>query len=173
MEPGRDDEDPVVAIDYGFLKLDGTVDLDGDGDDEVALEAFFCTLNWKRKKYEPMAFFWFGTRYRNDNTKVRHSFFGKAAVHVVTGGSWLGLERMDHRGVLEWDGGALGRKTGMKHREFESQIMKKRHLCSQSLCSTGSFCTKVVWRREGERATGSRSAWSGRTGHEDTVLHCP
>ena len=32
-EPGREDEDPVVAMDYVYLKLDGT---DDDDDDEVA-----------------------------------------------------------------------------------------------------------------------------------------
>ena len=31
-EPGREDEDPLVAIDYGYLKLDGTED---DDDDET------------------------------------------------------------------------------------------------------------------------------------------
>ena len=31
-EPGREDEDPLVAIDYGFLKLDGTEDDDDDDD---------------------------------------------------------------------------------------------------------------------------------------------
>ena len=35
-EPGREDEDPLVAIDYGYLKLDGTEDDDDDEDDEVA-----------------------------------------------------------------------------------------------------------------------------------------
>ena len=33
-EPGREDEDPLVAIDYGYLKLDGTED-DDDDDDET------------------------------------------------------------------------------------------------------------------------------------------
>ena len=32
--PGREDEDPLVAIDCGFLKLDGTED-DEDDDDET------------------------------------------------------------------------------------------------------------------------------------------
>ena len=30
-EPGREDEDPLVVIDYGYLKLDGTED-----DDDVS-----------------------------------------------------------------------------------------------------------------------------------------
>ena len=34
-EPGRKDEDPLVAINYGFLKLDGTEDDDDDDDDET------------------------------------------------------------------------------------------------------------------------------------------
>ena len=33
-EPGREDEDPLVAIDDGYLKLDGTED-DDDDDDEM------------------------------------------------------------------------------------------------------------------------------------------
>ena len=32
-EPGREDEDPLVAFDYGYLKLDGTVDNDDDDDE--------------------------------------------------------------------------------------------------------------------------------------------
>ena len=35
-EPGREDEDPLVAIDNDYLKLDGTEDDDDDEDDEVA-----------------------------------------------------------------------------------------------------------------------------------------
>ena len=35
-EPGREDEDPLVAIDYGYLKLDGREDDDGDEDDGEA-----------------------------------------------------------------------------------------------------------------------------------------
>ena len=35
-DPGREDEDPLVANDYGYLKLDGTEDDDDDEDDEVA-----------------------------------------------------------------------------------------------------------------------------------------
>ena len=35
-ESAREDEDPLVAIGYGFLKLDGTKDDDDDEDDEVA-----------------------------------------------------------------------------------------------------------------------------------------
>ena len=33
-ELGREDEDPLVAIDYCFLKLDGTADDDDDDDDD-------------------------------------------------------------------------------------------------------------------------------------------
>ena len=33
-EPGREDEDPLVAFDYGYSKLDGTED-DDDDDDET------------------------------------------------------------------------------------------------------------------------------------------
>ena len=33
-EPGREDEDPLVAIHYGYLKLDGTRDDDDDDDDD-------------------------------------------------------------------------------------------------------------------------------------------
>ena len=33
-EPGREDEDPLVAIDYGHLKFDGTADDDDDDDDD-------------------------------------------------------------------------------------------------------------------------------------------
>ena len=33
-EPGREDEDPLVAIDYGYWKLDGTED-DDDDDEET------------------------------------------------------------------------------------------------------------------------------------------
>ena len=32
-EPGRLDEDPLVAIDFGYLKLDGTEDDADDGDE--------------------------------------------------------------------------------------------------------------------------------------------
>ena len=35
-ELGREDEDPLVAIVYGYLKLDGTEDDDDDEDDVVA-----------------------------------------------------------------------------------------------------------------------------------------
>ena len=35
-EPGREDEDPLFAIDSGCLKLDGTEDDDVEDDDEVA-----------------------------------------------------------------------------------------------------------------------------------------
>ena len=35
-EPAREDEDPRVAMDYGYLKLDGTEDGDGGENDEVA-----------------------------------------------------------------------------------------------------------------------------------------
>ena len=35
-EPGREDEDALVAIDCGDLKFDGTEDDDDDDDDEVA-----------------------------------------------------------------------------------------------------------------------------------------
>ena len=35
-DPGREDEDPLVAVDYGYLKLDDTEDNDNDEDDEVA-----------------------------------------------------------------------------------------------------------------------------------------
>ena len=35
-EPGRENEDPFVAMEYGYLKLDGTEDDDDDEDDEVA-----------------------------------------------------------------------------------------------------------------------------------------
>ena len=35
-EPGREDEDPLVAIEYGSLKLDGTEDDDDDEHDVVA-----------------------------------------------------------------------------------------------------------------------------------------
>ena len=34
-ESVRKDEDPLVAINYGFLKLDGTEDNDDDDDDET------------------------------------------------------------------------------------------------------------------------------------------
>ena len=34
-ESGREDEDPLVAIDYGYLKLDGTEDDDDVDDDET------------------------------------------------------------------------------------------------------------------------------------------
>ena len=34
--PGREDEGLLVAIDYGYLKLDGTEDGDDGEDDEVA-----------------------------------------------------------------------------------------------------------------------------------------
>ena len=34
-EPGREDEDPLVAIDCGYLKRDGTEDDDDDDDDET------------------------------------------------------------------------------------------------------------------------------------------
>ena len=36
LEPRREDEDRLVAIDYGFFKLDGTEDDDDDEDDEAA-----------------------------------------------------------------------------------------------------------------------------------------
>ena len=35
LELGREDEDPLVAIDYGYLKLDETEHDDDDEDDEV------------------------------------------------------------------------------------------------------------------------------------------
>ena len=34
LEPGREDEDPLLAIDYGYLKLDGAED-DDDDDHEM------------------------------------------------------------------------------------------------------------------------------------------
>ena len=34
-EPGREGEDPLVAIDYGYLRFDGTEDDDNDDDDET------------------------------------------------------------------------------------------------------------------------------------------
>ena len=34
-EPGREDEDPFVAIDSGYLRLDDTEDDDNDDDDET------------------------------------------------------------------------------------------------------------------------------------------
>ena len=43
-EPGPEDEDPLVAIDYGYLKLDGTEDDDDDEDDEVKLERMLQTV---------------------------------------------------------------------------------------------------------------------------------
>ena len=35
-EPGREDEDPLDPMDYGYLKLDSTEDDDYDEDDQVA-----------------------------------------------------------------------------------------------------------------------------------------
>ena len=43
-EPGREDEKPLVSIDYGYLKLDGTEDDDDDEDDEQAAREW-CE-NW-------------------------------------------------------------------------------------------------------------------------------
>ena len=52
-DPGREDEDPLVANDYGYLKLDGTEDDDDDEDDKVAQKKAAhpgCAgcVNWKR-----------------------------------------------------------------------------------------------------------------------------
>ena len=50
--------------------------------------------------------------------------------------------------------GAPGRKTRtalrLKHRQCVSKTMKKRHPCSQSRCSPGSFYRGVFWRCERE-----------------------
>ena len=35
LESGREDEDPLVATDYGYLMLDGTEDDDEEDDDET------------------------------------------------------------------------------------------------------------------------------------------
>ena len=40
-EPGREDEDPLLAIDHGCLKLDGAEDDDDDDNDETTQNNVF------------------------------------------------------------------------------------------------------------------------------------
>ena len=42
-EPGREDEDPLVVMDYSYLNLDGTEDDDDDEDDEVVQDNLTAT----------------------------------------------------------------------------------------------------------------------------------
>ena len=46
-ELGREDDDPLVAIDYGYLKLDGTEDDDDDEDGEThVMVGVFVLSTW-------------------------------------------------------------------------------------------------------------------------------
>ena len=44
-EPGREDEDPLVAFDYGYLKRDGTVDDEDDGDETTQKKLLILFAN--------------------------------------------------------------------------------------------------------------------------------
>ena len=50
-EPGREDEDPPVAMDCGYLKLDGTED---DDDDETTQNKLLILVAKHGRKLEPM-----------------------------------------------------------------------------------------------------------------------
>ena len=46
-KPGREDEDPLVTTDYGYLKLGGTED-DNDDEDDETTKKNNCS-SWLRK----------------------------------------------------------------------------------------------------------------------------
>ena len=52
-EPGREDEDPPVSKDCGYLKLDGTED-DDDHDDETTPNKLLILVAKHGRKLEPM-----------------------------------------------------------------------------------------------------------------------